>query len=298
MIPVGAPLVPGVPGVAGVPSNAVDTALAGFADGDYSVRISQAVLSVVPFAPKPLPYHSVAQAVPLLFPQGTAHTAQRAQVIASGDGVRAALAAVGAVDTADAGIAAFSGAKSIWGLVTGQGLASLETDTQQGVDAALKLLAMAYFIYRLYPGSPIERIQMFHTTPAGQAMTIFYAAVDVALPFADNAVSGGAGLLSRVMDRHGNAAASKLASLAGGEVAGQAQGMLGSLLAPVEGIVSSVRPFAGRVADAARQYLPSALDIADKAAGVVASGADALPIYRYLGARAAAEACVLIASRD
>ena len=30
---------------------------------------------------------------------------------------------------------------------------------------------------------------------------------------------------------------------------------------------------------------------------VVATGADALPNYRYLGARAAAEACVLTASR-
>jgi hypothetical protein len=30
---------------------------------------------------------------------------------------------------------------------------------------------------------------------------------------------------------------------------------------------------------------------------MVATGADALPVYRYLGARLAAETCVLLASR-
>jgi hypothetical protein len=36
----------------------------------------------------------------------------------------------------------------------------------------------------------------------------------------------------------------------------------------------------------------------DKAASVVATGADALPVYRYLGARLAAESSVLLASRS
>ena len=37
--------------------------------------------------------------------------------------------------------------------------------------------------------------------------------------------------------------------------------------------------------------MPTALNVADKVAGVVATGADALPAYKYLGARLTAEAC-------
>jgi hypothetical protein len=62
-------------------------------------------------------------------------------------------------------------------------------------------------------------------------------------------------------------------------------------------VVSSVAPHARRVAETASSFIPGALRIADKAAGVVATGADALPVYKYLGARAATEACVLLASR-
>jgi len=161
----------------------------------------------------------------------------------------------------------------------------------------IKLLAMAYFIAKLYPGGPIDRVRAHHTTPAGQAMTIFYGAVDVALPFADNAVSYGSDLLGGLIARHGAAATTKLGAVAGPAAAGEAQGILSSLIAPVSGIVQSVLPYAKRAGDAVSAYLPTAMNVADKAAGAVATGIDALPVYRYLGARAAAEACILLASR-
>ncbi len=275
----------------------VNTALAEFAPDDYSVKVANAVLFVVPFAPKALSYRTLEEALPQLFPAATAETHRRASLLASSPDVSSALSAVGVADKADTGLAAFSGAKAVWGLITGKRSDALETDTQQGIDAVIKLLAMAYFIAKLYPGGPIDRVRAHHTTPAGQAMTIFYGAIDVALPFADNAVSYGSDLLSGLVSRHGAAATTKLGAVAGPAAASEAQGVLSSLIAPVSGIVQSVLPYAKRAGEAVSTYLPTAMNIADKAAGAVATGIDALPVYRYLGARAAAEACVLLASR-
>jgi hypothetical protein len=288
----------GISGMAGLaPSGAVDVALAQFKPDDYSVRLATAVCGVVPFALAPLAYRCVGEALPLLYPQATAETLARAQAIGSSDEVRAALSVVGLVDKADAGLAAFSGLKSVWGVIRGGGTAAIENDTEQGIDAALKLLMMGYFIYKLFPGGPVERVQMFYTTPAGQQMSIFYALVDVALPFADNVLMAGGNMLGGLISRHGSAAMARFGQVAGGEAAGAAQGVVGALVRPLEGVVSRVAPYASRAADTARAYLPGALGAADKIAGVVAAGADALPVYQYLGARAAAEAAVLRASR-
>jgi len=236
-------------------------------------------------------------ALKTLYPQADAAVAQRAMNLAASPDVASALKALSMVDTASTGIAVFSGLKGAFGLLRGQGSAALETDTQQGVDAALKLLAIAYSIYHLYPGGVAERVQMFHTTPAGQQLSMFYASMDVALPFADNAVSGAGNLLGGLLNRHGGEAAGKLGAAVGGSAAAEAHGVMGSLLAPLEGVVQRVTPYAKQAASAASQHLPGALNVVDKVAGVVATGIDMLPIYKYLGARAAAEACVLIASR-
>jgi hypothetical protein len=277
--------------------NPIDLALASFSESDTTVRICHALFKVIPFAPAPVPYRSLGDALRALYPQADASVAQRAMNLAASEGVASALKGLSVVDSASTGIALFSGLKGALGLLRGQGMDALETDSQQGVDAALKLLAMSYAIYHLYPGPLPGRVQLFHTTPAGQQLSMFYATMDVALPFADNAVSGAGNLLGGLMQRYSGAAAGKLGAAVGGAATGEAQGLLGSLLAPMEGVVQRVTPYAKQAAGAVSQHLPGALNVADKVAGVVATGLDVMPIYRYLGARAAAEACVLLASR-
>ncbi|MFO0659522.1 MAG: caspase family protein [Polyangiaceae bacterium] len=275
----------------------VDKTLAEFGPEAVTVRVCNAAMSVVPFAPKTSHYGSVDDALRALYPQATAPVVARVHQLAASESVGAAMKTVELLDMGDSGIALFSGVKSAIGLVTGGGLGALETDTQQGVDAALKLLGLAYFIHRLYPGTVQEKIQLFHTTPAGQTLEIYYAAIEVALPFADNLASGGAGLIQRIFSSNGAAAASKLGGMVGAEGAAQAQGLMGSLIGPFEQTLSAVAPHARSIAGSMGRFMGSAMNVADKAAGVVATAADALPMYRYLGARVAAESCVLLASR-
>jgi hypothetical protein len=277
--------------------NPIDQALGQFSDSDATVRACNALFKVIPFAPALVPYRSLGEAMRALYPQADATVAQRAMNLAASEDVASALKALSMVDTASTGIALFSGLKGAFGLLRGQGMNALETDTQQGVDAALKLLAMAYAISHLYPGPLPGRVQLYHTTPAGQQLSMYYAAMDVALPFADNAVAGAGNLVGNLMNRYGGEASGKLGAAVGGAAAGEAQGILGTLLSPIEGVVQRVTPYAKQAAAAVSQHMPGALNVADKVAGVVATGLDMLPIYKYLGARAAAEACVLVASR-
>jgi hypothetical protein len=279
------------------PAATLDEALLAFHESDVTARVCHALFAAVPFAPRLAPYRSLDDVIQTLYPQADSTMIARARELAGGPGAHQALRVLAAIDAADSGIALFSGLKGALGLFRGQGGAAFETDTQQGVDAALKLLAMSYFIHLMYPGPIPGKVQLFATTPAGQHLAIFYGLADIALPFADNVATGAGNLVGGLLNRHGGDAASKLAGALGGQAAGEAQGVVGSLLGPIEGIVQRVVPHARDAAHSAAQFLPGALNVVDKVAGVVATGLDALPVYKYLGARVVAESCVLLASR-
>jgi hypothetical protein len=275
----------------------VDAALRDFGPDDYTVKLCNALFTTIPGVPAQISFLTLNQAFDALYPTGDAAIRARTEALASGESAATGLKVVNAVDMADAGISAFSGVKSLVGLASGQGTDALETDTQQGVDAVLKLLALAYFIHNTYPGSIPEKMQLFYTTPTGQALLIYYAAVEVGMPFADNALVAGGSFVSDLFGKYGPAAADKLGGLlpAGGVAA--AQGMMGSLLAPVDGLVQRVSPYAKTAAQAVSGFLPTAMNVLDKASGAAATAIDAMPVYRYLGARVLAESCVLLASR-
>jgi hypothetical protein len=127
MAPVNAPAVLVVGG-----GNPIDQALGQFSDSDATVRACQALFKVIPFAPAPIHYRSLGEALKALYPQADAAVAQRAMTLAASEDVASALKALSTVDTASTGIALFSGLKSAFGLLRGQGMDALETDTQQG----------------------------------------------------------------------------------------------------------------------------------------------------------------------
>ena len=279
--------------------NAVDQALQEFKSEDYTVRICNAIFGTLPFAPQMPAYTNLDGAIKALYPGANPQQIARAHELADSDGIKSVLWVANAIDTGDSGIAVYSGLKSAFGFFFGGGTKAdaLETDPQQGTDAGLKLLGLAYMIHKAFPGSLAEKVQLFQTAPAGQALSIYYGSIEVALPFADNLVQGGGDFLQRLMGKYGGDATSKLSAALGAGAAQEAQGMMGTLMGPIQGVVTQVAPYAKTIADSAKQYVPGFMTAADKVAGVVATGADALPVYKYLGARLAAEACVLLASR-
>ncbi|MCS6901990.1 MAG: TerB family tellurite resistance protein [Polyangiaceae bacterium] len=275
----------------------VDTALKEFNPDDFTVKLCCALFGAIPLEIQHASYGTLAQAAEILAPGAGNKARKAAEELASSEAVITGLKVVNALDMADTGIAAFSGLKSVFGLLTGQGSNALETDAQQGVDAVLKLLALAYFVYSVYPGDVTDRVKMFYATPSGKALLTYYAAVEVGMPFADNALVAGGSFVSDLFSKHGPTAAEKLGGLLPAGSVSAAQGMMGSLLAPVDGLVQRVSPYAKTAAQAVSGFLPTAMNVLDKAAGAAATAIDAMPVYRYLGARVLAESCVLLASR-
>lgn len=276
---------------------AIDAALQSYKAEDYSVRLVHALFKVLPAAPQMPTYGSLDDAIKSLYPNATPAVVERAHQIAEGEGVKNALWMANLIDTADESIAAYSGLKSAFSMIFGNRANALETDSQQGVDAGLKLIGLSYIVFQLFPGGLSEKAQLFYTAPAGQAIATFFASVEVALPFADNAMTAGGGMVGDLWNRYGSNSAAKLAALAGGSQVQQAEGMVATLLGPIDTAVKGVAPYAKSMADSIRPHVPGALGFVDAAAGMVGTAADALPIYRYLGARLAAESCVLLASR-
>jgi hypothetical protein len=238
-----------------------------------------------------MPYAGLSDAVRALNPSATPQMLSTAQQYAQSESVTKTLWVANAIDTSDATIAAYSGVRGAVVLFFGENKGdALETDPQQAVDAVLKLLGISYIIYRLFPGAMTDRVRSFYALPAGQSLAMYYAAVEVGLPFADNIATAGGRFMSNLYQRYGNDAAAKLRGIIGQDDVQNSQGILQSIIAPMEGAAQKVAPYANQVAEAAKQYVPTALNVADKAAGVVATGADVLPVYKYLVARLAAEA--------
>ncbi len=274
----------------------LDEALAQFDEGDLSVRLVGGLCSVMPFAPSLPHWKSVADGVRSFDSDARKETLDRAHALADADGAKRALWILSSLDTADTGLGALSGIKAAWNLYQAKNnaerLDALETDPQQAADAVIKALAIAWAIHRLFPGGPTEKLEALRATDAGQALLLTFATVEVGLPFADNALLGGGNLLSGLYDKYGAEPLSRLAAVAGAEDAEGATTVFRRMLEPVGALASSASKYLGPVAAQIAGAAPTAMVAGDRLAGIAATGADLLPVYRYLGARLVAEVCV------
>jgi hypothetical protein len=274
----------------------LDEALAAYDASDLSVRLVTGLCSVVPFAPSLSHWASVADGVRLLRPEARRDTLDRALELADEEGARKALWVLSQLDTADAGLGAVGGLAAAWKLYQAktntERLEALETDPQQAADAVIKGLAIAWAVHRLFPGGPAAKIDALRETDAGNALILVYATVDLGLPFADNALLGAGSLLSNLHERYGADAMSRLTALAGGDESDGVRSVFDRLLEPVGSLAASASQHLGPVAAQIAAAAPGTLAAGDRVAGIAATAADLLPVYRYLGARLVAEACV------
>lgn len=263
-----------------------------FTPADKTPRLVDAVFKVVPGAPTLTPYLGLPQVVAAMG-GGPADVAGAMSKIDDPE-LADVLWMSAAVDTADKGYAIFTGVGSALKLFfSADKSAALETDTQQRNDAVLKAFVLSYLAWKAFPGTIPQRATQFAQSPGGRALLTWYAAVDVALPFADNALLAGGNLFQSLMQKYGAEQLSRFSGLLGGKGADGVQGALAALTGPIEGTIKQVRPYADKIASTAKEHLPGAMNAGDKIAGVLATAADVMPVYRYLGARLAAEAAVV-----
>lgn len=267
----------------------VEQALAEFSAESITSKLLRALYGTVPYSPAFEPWRTVDDAVRAVKPGASSDDLQRARDIAhNADEVGDVLWMGRIMDTGDRGFAVASGLYTAWKLFKGQGTAALETDPQQKGDAVLKALGLAYLVYKAYPGSLADKARAFRESPTGQALAIYYGAVEVALPFADNAAQMGKDGLTGLLQSQGQAQAARLSDLAQGKDLGKAREMLTEVTGQLQRVAGHTAGYVQPVTAAIGPYLPS-MSAADKAAGALASAADVLPVYTLLSARLAAE---------
>jgi len=280
----------------------IDQLLGDFGTTDYSVRLVRGVCHVVPFAPELDHWFCMVDGLKAMAPDAKKDVLDRAVEISRGEDAQRALWLIKSLDTADSGISVFSGVRSAYKMYqaanTEERIDALETDTQQAVDAVLKGLATAFVIHKIYSGGIADKVDAFRKSQTGQAWIFYYAAIEVGLPFADNALVGGGSFLKSLFDTHQSSQLEKLAAVAGEQEAEEARSLMAKLLGPMETMVGMASEHLTPVANAASEFIPKAMNVGDKVAGVAATGADVLPVYRFLGSRLVAEACLRRALED
>jgi hypothetical protein len=115
----------------------------------------------------------------------------------------------------------------------------------------------------------------------------------VVLPFLDNVAGATGGLFDRLLGLAASDSRARFGRVVGLDAAGESGRILEGFRGPIEQYLGLAVTHAGPITAGLRSFLPSALGAADSLTGVAASTLDALPIWRFLGARLVAEACAV-----
>ncbi len=277
-----------------MPRENLDNLMGRFKNDDYSMKLCNAIFSAVPGV-EPMGFYSTfGDAVRTVVPSSTAEQVDKAYKLTQEEDPQEALWVLDALDTGDKGIAMYTGLKSAFSLFFGSSKTNpnrFESDPQQATDAALKGLGLAYAIAKLFPGTVAEKVAMFNLVPAGKHLLTYYAIMELAVPFTDNVLSGGGHLMQDLMSKYGKESSSKMLTLAGAAGAEQAASVLTQITTQLNELTSKLAQFVGPVTEQVKQHIPGVLGSADKVAGVVATGADLMPVWGLLGSRLVAESC-------
>jgi len=286
-----------------MPSKDIEKVLGQFKSDDLTVKLVSTIFGIVPGGPEFVFYNNLEGAVDRIA-GGDQAVLEKARELMQTDEMGRAVWVADAIDTADAGISIYTGVKNLFSLFGGGGggekKATFEADPEQATDAGLKAVALAFMIYKMFPGGIGEKISMFREIPAGNEMGVYYAVAEIALPFTDNLAEAGGNVISKLINSTKGGVDSKVSTVLGGDALSQASGVLGQFTGPLGQYVDQAKGHTGTIMEKIKQYMPSAstvMNVADSATGAAAAGVDLMPVWRFLGARLVAEAAVLRAMK-
>jgi len=277
-------------------ANNLIAALQEFDNTDKTVRLASAVMRIVPRAPEYRHAGGLKMLAQQLRVDPTPANMNRIRGLAAEDRVTDALWMASALDTGDKVYGAYSGVKQAMNLFFGGKRRNVDFDSSQRNDAAMKALGIAYIVHKAVPGSVSDKVKAFAEYEAGQMLIAWYAGIEVALPFADNVISGGPAFLDSLFESHLGDAVSRLSALPGVGSLDGVQDTLKGISSHLKNGVNRAQDKAPQLAEAARRVVPVVGRAADIATGMVAQGADLMPAYRLLGARFIGEATIRRAS--
>lgn len=276
----------------------LDPTLARFNPSTPTHKVVRELVQVIPGGPPFHPYSSLAEAVRTVSPAASSRVKAAAHAVVKQAQYQKALRVADLIDKGDGAYAAVTGVRKTVGyFMRDRNVEELDVDEQQRNDAVLKAIALAWMVHTLFQGNAREKAAAFWELPAGRALGLYYGAVEVALPFADNAAQKGKETLDTLFSGRGGPQMRRAAKLLPGLNTGQTREMLGALQDKLGDQVDVGRRYAKAYATRAKGVMPKIARTADTATGVVATAADLLPVYRMLGARLVAEAAASEAVR-
>ena len=274
-----------------VPMAKVADALRQFGEADYAVKVCRTLFENVPGGPPFVLYSDVAGAVARVQTGAGSDVTARAEGLAADSEVERAFWVAEALDKADVGLAALAGLKNVFSLFGGgRSRRTFESDTEQAGDAGVKLVGMGYMAMKLFPGPADECAKTMLALPAGREMLAYFAAAEVALPFADNLAQGASAVVARLAGLASGDGRARFGRVLGMDSLGDSARILQGFRAPLEQYLGAASRQVDPLTSGLRRFVPAALGAADSLTGVAAGAVDALPVWSFLGARLAAEA--------
>lgn len=277
------------------PSTRLDAELASYPPGSITVRVLDAMMSVLPSATPLPPYTSIDEAAASVFGGVPPDIVEKARELLLHPRVEQAMFAARSIDTGDTGITIVSGLRSALALFYGgREVRTSALIQQQRTDAALKARALAYLVTRLVPLPPAERIELVLSVPAGRELVTYYGALEIAVPFAAEVEAGKGSFVQSLVREQGSVVPERLLAMIGWQGMADSEEMLAQMVGEFDLEAIGAIPHTRALAEQIRAILPygsASGDLFD----LVAAGADALPCYRYLASRLAVEVSLALA---
>jgi hypothetical protein len=269
-----------------------------FKEDDYTVKLVSTIFNIIPMEKSYVFYNEFENGLRRIKPSLTEEDLQKAYQFLDDPKIQSTLKAFIYVDTTDKLISSFAGIKNVLNLF-GMGSnqkRTFESDPEQALDAAVKALVIAYAVNRLYSGDLKSKMQELIQTPAGIELLIYYSLIEIALPFTDNLVESSSKVISKLLENK-HQIENKFNTLGIGKLENTTE-LLNAFQNIIPNYLDRVKNYIQPVAEKIKVYLPTALNIADSATGVIASGADLLPVWSFLGARLITESIALKLKND
>lgn len=273
----------------------VTESLEGFQEKDLTVKVCRLLFESIPKAPKFAYYRDLKGAMQRVAPLESGEIPTSMLEAIQSERVTRTLWVADKLDIADAALATYSGVSNILSWFGGgkPGGHAFESDRQQAIDAVLKIIGVSYMTNKLFEGSVREKIGQLIALPAGREMVLYLCVAEIALPFFDNVVAGGWDFASKHLQGAMAEGESKFGQVTGEQTTGDLKGTLEGMTNLLSQTMANVRGHLGPLATKLDSAMPKILNVTDSATGVIATALDALPVWRFLGVRLAAEASAL-----
>jgi hypothetical protein len=270
----------------------VSECLERFQEKDVTVKVCRLLFGTIPTAPTFAFYRDLKGAIRRVGHDQTGEVpASMLEAVQSQPVIRA-LWVADKLDIEDATLASYTGASNLlsWFTDGRSERRAFEADRPQAIDAVLKTLGVSYMTNKLFEGSVKEKISRLISLPAGREIVLYLCVAEIALPFFADVVEGGWDFASKHLQGAMTDGESKFGQVMGEKATGDLKETLDGMNGLLEKTMSEVREHLGPLVSKLDSAMPKVFNFTGSATGVMATALDALPVWRFLGGRLAAEA--------